>query len=298
MSTSLRFSVIVPTFNRADLLRRCLDALAQQDYAGPYEVIVVDDGSTDRTPGVLRSRPGVIHLRQANRGPAAARNRGIAAATGDILAFTDDDCLVPADWLSRLADGYVRHPAVAGVGGYLEAPTEVLEHNLLARFERSVGRDEYGAGPREVLGGFDCPAGGTNNMSYRRAVLEEVGGFDEAFPFAAGEDADLKRRITDRGYQLLYTPVKVTHLQPYTWDAFRRQHLTRGRGVVHFERKHAGRPPTLTRALLRLGKRLGLLPVELIRGPDRRLALVRFAARGYDGVGQLREIRRLRQDER
>lgn len=291
-------SVVVPTYNRAPVLQQCLDSLAAQDYAGRWQVIVVDDGSTDATPEVLRSFPSFLHVRQENRGPAAARNRGIREASGEIIAFTDDDCLAPADWLSRLADGYARHPEVAGVGGYLEAPMEMLRDNRFAQFERSVGRDEYGAGSEEVLAGFDCPAGGTNNMSYRREVLLDIGGFDETFPFAAGEDADLKLRVCQRCASLLYVPVKMTHMQPYTREAFRRQYLVRGRGVVHFERKHMGRPPTVMRVLLRLVKRALWVAYDLAAGPQRHLAFTRFTARWYDGIGQLGELRKLRSETR
>jgi glycosyltransferase involved in cell wall biosynthesis len=96
-------SAVVPTFNRIATLRQTLTALAAQDYPD-YEIIVVDDGSSDGTGDVVtREFPAVRYVRQPNRGPAAARNVGIRAALGDIVAFTDDDCLPPVDWLSRLA---------------------------------------------------------------------------------------------------------------------------------------------------------------------------------------------------
>ncbi len=287
----MRFSIVIPTFNRKTLLRRCLVAATSQNYPD-YEVIVVDDGSTDSTQDMVRREfPQVRYFRQeVNRGPAAARNRGIWEATGEIVAFTDDDCLPPTDWLNRLADGYHRHLEVVGVGGYLEALDELLRDNILAQYERNVGRDRYGAGYEEVLAGFECPAGGTNNMSYRRDALIDIGGFDEQFPFAAGEDADLKWRLCQRGLRLLYVPVKVTHLQSYTWARFRRQHMIRGYGVVYFEQKHLGRAPGLFRVLLRLAKRTLLLFYELLSGADCRLAITRFAARWYDGVGQLQAI--------
>ncbi len=116
-------------------------------------------------------------------------------------------------------------------------------------------REHYGACDEEVVGGFECPAGGTCNMSYRRAVLLAVGGFDEGFRYAAGEDADLKWRICRTGARLLYVPIKVTHLQPYTFGSFRRQQIIRGRGAVHFERKHFGHAPGVVRIVLRLAKR-------------------------------------------
>jgi len=170
-----------------------------------------------------------------------------------------------------------------------------LRSNSLARYEHAIGRDEYGAGDQEVLGEFECPAGGSNNMSYRRSILDQVGGFDETFPYAAGEDADLKWRICLTGAKLLYVPVRVIHLQPYVWDHFRRQQITRGRGVVHFERKHRGRAPSPARILLRMGKRAARLLRDLAVEPDRRLAVIRFFAGWYDCLGQLHETRGRRQ---
>jgi GT2 family glycosyltransferase len=240
-------------------LRQTLAALTAQDYAD-YEIIVVDDGSTDSTHEMIAAEfPTVRYLHQQNRGPAAARNRGIAVATGEIVAFTDDDCVPPRDWLTRLADGYARYPQVAGVGGYLEAPDDVLYHEPLARYESFIARHVYRVGDREYVGGFECPAGGTNNMSYRRAVLDQVGGFDETFPFAAGEDADLKWRICQTSAQLLYVPVKMTHLHAYDWASFKRQAYIRGKGRVCFDAKHRAQP-NRARAFLRLLRRWLNLP--------------------------------------
>lgn len=290
----MRFSVVVPTFNRSSTLRQTLGALIAQDYPD-YEVIVVDDGSTDDTSEMVRQAfPSVRYLRQSNRGPAAARNAGIQAANGEIVAFTDDDCLPPYDWLTRLADGYARYPEVAGVGGYLEAPTEVLRHNILARYERYMTREHYGARDEEVVGGFECPAGGTCNMSYRRSVLLAVGGFDEGFRYAAGEDADLKWRICQRGCRLLYIPVRVVHLRFYTWRAFRGQQITLGRGVWYFERK-LSRPPNRGRIILRMVKHgLNFIPDVWRMGIV--LAPIKMIGGWYNCWGQWLEMRRSREN--
>jgi len=283
---AMRISVVAPTYNRQESLRQTLAALLDQSYAD-YEIIVADDGSTDGAAERLACLPGVRWLRLNHGGPAAARNAGILAAAGEIIAFTDDDCRPPADWLARLADGYARYPQVAGVGGYLRAPAEVERRSVLARYDWLLNR-QYGVGEEEVLAGFDCPAGGTGNMSYRRAVLEEVGGFDESFPMAAGEDADLKWRICQAGHQLLYAPVGVDHLRAYTWRSFLRQQVQRGRGAARFEEKHAGRRPGAGRILLRLGKRTWAVWPHLWRYEEKKLALVEMLAGWLDCWGQAR----------
>jgi len=273
----MRFSVVIPTFNRQATLRQTLAALVSQGYSDA-EIIVVDDGSTDGTGDMIAHEfPTVRYLRQANRGPAAARNLGIRESTGDLVAFTDDDCLPPRDWLTRLADGYARYPQVAGVGGGLIAPDALLTTSIFAHYERYIGRTVYAVGENESVGGFDCPAGGTANMSYRRAVLDEVGGFDERFPVAAGEDADLKLRICQRGHNLLYVPTWMIHLQEYEWQRFRRQCYVRGIGRNYFESKHGGGYPSRLKIALRIVRRIANFPLDLVRMPEKRLAFIKLA---------------------
>jgi len=282
----MRISVVIPTYNRQALLSHCLTAATNQDYAD-YEVVVVDDASSDGTAGMVRERfPHVHYLRQVtNRGPATARNRGVREATGDTIAFTDDDCVPPSDWLSRLADGYRRHPSVGAVGGYQEASAEVLRTSLVAQYERHVNRQVYHVRDQEYWGGFECPAGGTNNLSYPRRVLQEVGGFDETFPVAAGEDAYLKWQIVQRGYRFLFVPIKVTHLQEYSLSAFRRQQVRRGMGAAHFEWRLYGHYPRPGRIFLRWVKRsLAFLPDLVRMGPA--LAFVQMFGGWADAWGQ------------
>jgi GT2 family glycosyltransferase len=251
----MRVSIVIPTFNRKSTLRQTLQACCNQDYA--CEVIAVDDASTDDTQEMIREEfPSVRYLRQEkNRGPAAARNRGIQETQAEIVVFTDDDCVPPRDFVSRLVDGYRRYPHVVGVGGYQEPPDDLLKTNVLARLESYSSRKIYGVGNVEVVGSYDCPAGGTNSMSYRKIALDNIGGFDETFPTAAGEDAFLKWRLAQQGEKFLFVPVKVIHLQPYRWRTFLRQQYKRGSGAVHFEYKTTGQKPTIVRIALRILKR-------------------------------------------
>ncbi|MEK7611035.1 MAG: glycosyltransferase [Patescibacteria group bacterium] len=229
-------SVVIPTIGR-ETLNACLQSLGAQTYPRDlFEVIVVEDGVRSVEKSV--NDFGFRYLSQEHRGPAAARNFGARSARGDVLAFTDDDCTVPSNWLEKLADGYRRHPDAVGVGGYMEAPEEVLAANPFAAYESYMTRQVYKAGDLPIFGGFEVPTGGTNNLSYKKEIFEKAGGFDEKFPGAAGEDADLKKRITGAGAKLLYIPLKVTHFHRYRLLSFIRQNRDRGLGSLYFQKKH------------------------------------------------------------
>lgn len=241
------FSVVIPTYNRLINLKKVLEALRGQEFPRDnFEILIIDDNSLDGTNdylGTLRwEEPKLLVLHQDHGGPAAARNLGISKSSGKIVAFTDDDCLVPLSWLSSLKKGYETFSQAAGIGGYLEAPAEVLKNNLIARLEYFETHTVYRSGNDSYLGGFESPAGGTNNMSYLKDVIVEVGMFDENFPVPAGEDADLKLRVTEKGYKIGYIPLKVTHLDPYSLKAFIRRSVTHGVGSAFFEAKHGKRP--------------------------------------------------------
>jgi glycosyltransferase involved in cell wall biosynthesis len=291
--TEMYISVVVPTFNRAYGLAVCLEALLAQDYPD-YEIILSDDGSTDSTAEVA-ARYGRVHcIRGENRGPAAARNRGLVQARGEIVAFTDDDCRVPSDWLSRLAAGYARYPHVAGVGGYLDPPDAVVRRNTFARYERYTTFEFYHQGRGEVVSGLDdYPGGGASNMSYRKSVLDQVRGFDEWFPYAAAEDHDLRVRVHALGHVLLHLHLRVEHLRRYSWQSFRRQCITHGRGVMRWEYKMNKRLTSNTRILLRMGKRICRLVPDWMTFSDKQMAIVHAVGNWLDAYGQWLERRKL-----
>lgn len=236
-------SVIIPTYNRKEMLKKCLKSVLSVNYPKyRYEVIVIDDGSTDGTyeflMEVAKEHQNLRILRQENRGPAAARNLGIRNAKGEILFFTDDDCVVPKDWIKIFLEVFEEYPEIAGVGGYLEAPNEILKSNIFARYESLMSEILYK--PRSTgfyIGGVETPCVVTNNCAYKKEVLKEVGGFDENFSVAAGEDADLKLRICLKGYKLAYVPIKVEHYHEYTFNRFIKQTITRKRGDIYFMQK-------------------------------------------------------------
>ncbi|GAP62478.1 hypothetical protein ARMA_0901 [Ardenticatena maritima] len=284
----LRFSVVIPTYNRYTLLRQCLQALQEQTYPA-YEIIVVDDASSDETPHTLpKEFPTVRYIRLPQRsGPATARNVGIQTASGDIVAFTDDDCRVPPYWLETLAEAFTEHPDVVGVGGYQEAPDEILEKDIFAQAEQFMRAQRWqGRHIAPQKGGFEVPGFGTNNAAYRREVLLSVGGFDETFTSAAAEDTDLKWRICEQGYQLLYLPLKVDHYHTETVGSAWRRHIYRGIGAYDFGKKR-GKAPSLVRIALRSIKRTLRLGKHLVQ-TDPRIAFIVYMKSMADVVGQYR----------
>lgn len=190
-----RLSVVVPTYGSGASIEELVLALEQSNFDGEIELVIVDDCSTDDTWFVLRhlaSDPGrrvrLRILRQPeNRGPAAARNVGWRAASAPLVAFTDDDCRPSPDWLRALAEGLdgadlvqgttIPNPAQAGQRGAFSHWIEVTSEN----------------------GHYE-----TCNMGYRREVLEAIGGFDETFRQAFGEDLDAARRALALGFRATF----------------------------------------------------------------------------------------------
>ncbi len=233
-------SVIMPTRNRAALLEDALDSILKQNFAGQFELIVVDDGSTDSTANLLRriQKERGMRLRfvsQPNRGPASARNRGLDLARGEIVAFTDDDCEAAPDWLEKISSGYESDPMLAGTGGQT-FPAE--KGNIFSRFlDFCVMRKPCQEDNGMILYIL------TNNCSFRKAMIEDVGRFDEKIPVPGGEDVDLCMKLRDKGCHFSYTPeARVVHHHLVTTRGFVRMCLNYGQGEVirlrHFSRTY------------------------------------------------------------
>lgn len=222
----VRFSIVIVTYNRKESLQGSLAAVLAQDYHD-YEVIVVDDGSTDGTGEMVRHLfPQVRYVAQPrNTGIPAARNRGLREATAEMVAFTDDDNRVPRDWLRRHA-AYYADPRVSAVGG----PQVCRTPNFYERFDVAQYRHRWEA--VELIDRIERFAAiGTSNLSVRRSVLEHVGTFDERF--ASGEDADLVRRIVLGGYAFVRDPgLQVEHLKVNTFRSYLRMRFERACGSV------------------------------------------------------------------
>ncbi len=211
----LRASVIIPTFNGAGKIAGCLRALRRQEFSGTFETIVVNDGSTDRTLEVLREFPEARVLTQSNAGPAAARNRGARAASGDILVFTDDDCEPFPDWLALMLKPFDDPETTATKGAY-----RTRQRELTARFVQAEYQDRYRLMSRVPAIDFVD----TYSAAFRRDRFLEIGGYDERFPIACAEDVDLSFRMSGRGWKLRFVAgAIVNHRHPATLSAYLRK---------------------------------------------------------------------------
>jgi glycosyltransferase involved in cell wall biosynthesis len=230
-------SVIVCTRDRASRLRACLRAIAAIESSRPWEVIVVDNGSSDDTQAALEEARAVlpVPLTVVNEpvpGITRSRNRGWQAASGDVVVFTDDDCYPTPDFVERVAARFDRDAGLAFVGGavHLHDP----EDARLATVTRQALLD--------IHPGMFITAGTilSANLAFRRSVLEAIGGFDDVFAYgngAGGGDVDVVARAAASGWRGLYDPeivVRHHHGRKPGPDADRALHsYDIGRGVFY-----------------------------------------------------------------
>ena len=207
-------SVIIPARNAAEHLGQCLTALRQQTRPDLlHELIVVDNGSTDNTAAIARQH-GAIVVHQPQQGAAAARNAGIAIATGEIICCTDADCTPTADWLAQVSAPLRAHPHLTACKGtYLTRQTE-----LVARFVQIEYEDKYDL----LRGQKTIDFIDTYSAAYRREALLACGGFNEAIFYV--EDQELSFRLAAQGHQMVFQPTAVVyHLHAHTLASYLRK---------------------------------------------------------------------------
>src|SRR5438105_1137139 len=222
-----KISVVVCTFNGRRTIRECLEGIGKLHYPN-YETIVVDDGSTDGA-GDIAAEYDVRLIRTENQGLSAARNLGWQSATGEIVAYIDDDASPDPDWLTYLAAAFLKED-YAGVGGpNIPVPDDGDTANCIAN---SPG------GPAHVLLS-DCEAEHIPgcNMAFRRNWLEAINGFDPQFR-QAGDDVDVCWRTRERGGKLGFSPAAmVWHHYRRTVRAYWKQQMGYGKAEAMLERK-------------------------------------------------------------
>jgi glycosyltransferase involved in cell wall biosynthesis len=204
-------SVLVPVYNDTRI-RLCLEALQRQTYpADRREVFVIDNASTDDTPSIVRTFPFATLLHEEKRSSYAARNRGIAASRGQIVALTDADCIPDSDWLRRGVDELLKDSAVGLVAGHIEVfprdarrPTgpELYEMFFAFRQDRCIREAQFGA---------------TANVFTRRSVIDAVGPFNDTLE--SGGDMEWGQRVAAKGCALVYSrDAVVRHPARHSWS--------------------------------------------------------------------------------
>jgi lipopolysaccharide/colanic/teichoic acid biosynthesis glycosyltransferase/GT2 family glycosyltransferase len=227
-------SVIVPAYNAETTITDCLSVLTKQTVPlSEYEIIVVDDGSTDNTSELAQQFP-VTYIREENQGPAMARNLGAQNAHGEIILFTDSDCIPEPDWIEKMLIPFNNEPEVVGVKGvYLTQQKQLAARFAQAEFEERYERlkkyryidfvDSYSAG-------------------FKRDVFLAVGGFDPQFAVANNEDVELSYKLAQQKYKMVFQPeAKVSHLHADTFYDYLYLKLTRAYWRMLAYRRHLGK---------------------------------------------------------
>jgi len=229
-------SIIMPLYNDKAHIRIALDSLTRQ--AGKdYEVIVVDDCSKDGSYEIAKSYNGIRVLRnKKNRGPAFSRNRGIKAAKGNSLLFTDSDCIIPKDW----TEGYKK--AFAEGKKIVQGKVIMPKSNYLGDSISALGFPAGGSL------GFDkmwpvAKDGSTMqlvtcNCGIKKEVFDKCGLFDETFPYPFGEDTEMGHRAIKKGFKIIYTPsITIKHPPRNDFKSFTKWAYKRGLGGYHLAKR-------------------------------------------------------------
>ncbi|MDQ6802549.1 MAG: glycosyltransferase family 2 protein [Acidobacteriota bacterium] len=265
----MKYSVVIPTHNRITMLQRVIDALERQENAPQFEIIVINDGSTDDTDRILSQRAGITFRSQPNSGPGHARNLGVSLATGRCVVFIGDDTVPEPRFLAEHARTHSESgddPLVACLG-YTGWPADAR----VTAFMDYI--NDYGLqfGYRLIEDGGVVPFNFfyTSNISIDRQLLAD-NPFDTTFPSAAWEDIELAYRLERRGLKIQYNAGAITrHYHQMNVDSFARRQYTVGKSGAIFYRKHP-----------ELGHFLGVHELDSRRLADeRQLARLRRRAR-------------------
>jgi glycosyltransferase involved in cell wall biosynthesis len=234
----ISISVIVPFYNSERYIGQCIEALLNQEYPEErYEIIFINNNSTDSSADIIRRHPRIKLISERKRGSYSARNRGLQEANGRVIAFTDSDCVPSADWLKEIESAMADPDAGIVIGNYQAARQSFLL-SMLEDYENEKNNYVFTSGIKELYYGY------TRNMAVRRVL------FDEAEPFlerARGSDTIFIRRCVDR-YScevVRYSSrMRVRHLEIDSPDKFFRKLFIYGRSSREYRRVVNARPLT------------------------------------------------------
>ncbi|MCD4848315.1 MAG: glycosyltransferase [Candidatus Aegiribacteria sp.] len=225
-NSSVRASVIIPSYNDSDQLVRCLDALDCQTVRNSLEIIVSLDGGNPLPPRIQEKADMIVE--GSHSGPASARNRGWRASSGEYILFTDSDCEPEKDWAERLLS-VLKAGADAVKGAYSSGGSIIIQRLAQIEFE-----ERY----QLLIKHGDTDLVDTYSAGFKREALERAAGFDESFPMPDHEDVDLSYRMKAMGMNLMFEPdALVAHTHRESWGEYFRMKVSRGRWRMKVLRK-------------------------------------------------------------
>ncbi len=234
---TMQFSIIVPAYNAEKTLPDLLDSVFKQTDETKFEIFIVDDSSSDSTAQVARDYQCEVIQCPTNRGPASCRNIGTSRAQGEILVFTDSDCQVAPNWLKNLSSCFALNGTDSVMGRLVLLPSTILGDSISALgfpAGGSLGFDKIWRVDEE---GFTNSLSSCN-FAIKKDVFEKVGGFDESFPYAGGEDSLLAYKLTKFGYRIRYCPdVIAYHAARDSISSFAKWQFKRGISSYLFSQK-------------------------------------------------------------
>lgn len=222
-------SIVIPAYNCSKTITKVIESALNQTF-GHCEVIVVDDGSTDNTAQVIKNFPQVKYIYQENGGPAKARNRGLKESNNEIVFFTDSDCVAHSDWIELAIKHFYDEQVAVVCGSYGIANKE----SLLAR----CIHDEILYRHHNLVSDYP-KVFGSYNFGIRKKVFLQVGGFNEGYRNASGEDNDLSYKIINAGYKIFFEKdALVDHCHPTALKKYLKEQYRHGFWRVKMYRDH------------------------------------------------------------
>ena len=256
-----KISVIIPTFNSAKELTKCLESFKTQTLSNEnFEVMVVDDGSNDGTKDAAAKYP-VRYIYQQNRGPAAARNNGANQAQGEIILFTDADCEPQPNWIEEMIKP-LDNPQVVGVKGvYKTRQKELVARLVQIEYEHKYERMKK----FKYIDFID-----TYSAGYRKDIFLKYNGFDERYPKASVEDQEFSFRLSHDGHKMVFNPDAVVyHKHSASLMGYLRKKYKIAFWKVFLLKRHPGKIKTDTHTpqILKIQMMLALSALLGIAGP-------------------------------
>jgi len=225
-------SIVIPAYNSEKTIEKTLKAVLSQKFPkNKYEIIVVDDGSNDRTRKIVKKFKKIKLLRQKHRGPATARNLGVEKSRGEIILFTDADCIPNKNWIKNMTIPFKNTNTVGVAGTY----KTLNKQSLIARFVGYEIEERHERIKRKKYIDFI----GTYSAAYRKDIFLKFKGFDDRFSMASGEDPDFSFRISKAGLRIVFQPnAFVFHSHPSNLLKYLKQKYDRAFWKVLLYRKH------------------------------------------------------------